>query len=66
MQDGGETSVGGRHLVEPGDEAAAVGGREGERDDLAGEQRVDKPAGAAFARMRSPRCIEAMTFGDGA
>jgi len=41
MQDRREASVGGRRLVEPGDQAATVGGAEGERDDLAGEQRGD-------------------------
>jgi len=51
VQDGGEASFGGRCLVEPDDEAAAVGGREGKRDDLTGEQRGDEPAGAALACM---------------
>jgi len=66
VQDGGEASIGGRRFVEPGDEAAAVGGREGERDDLAGEQRVDEPAGAALPRVRTPRGVEAVALGDGA
>ncbi len=39
VQDGGEASFRGQRLVEPGDEAATVGGAEGERDDLGGEQR---------------------------
>jgi len=57
MQDGGEASLGGRHLVEPGDQAAAVGGAEGERDDLVGEQRIDEPAGAALPGVR-PRAAK--------
>jgi len=56
----------GRQVVEPGDQAAAVGDPEGERDDLAGEQRVDEPAGAALAGVRSPRGVEAVALGDGA
>jgi len=51
-QEGGEARVGGRgrdRRVQPGDETAALGGREGERDDLAGEQRGEEPAGAPVA-----------------
>jgi hypothetical protein len=64
VQDGGEASLGRRHLVQPGDEAASISGREGERDDLTGEQRVDEAAGAALARVRPPRGIEAVALGD--
>ena len=42
-----------------------VGGPEGERDDLAGEQRVDEPAGAALAGVRPSRGVEAVALGDG-
>jgi len=37
VQDGRQASLGGRRVVEPGDQAAAVGGDEGECDNLAGE-----------------------------
>ncbi len=56
-QDGGKATFGGRQVIQPSDQAAAVGGREGERDDLAGEQRVDEPAGATLPGMRPPRGI---------
>ncbi len=42
------------------------GGREGERDDLAGEQRVDEAAGAALAGVRPPRGKVAVALGDDA
>jgi len=55
-----------RRARRPGDQAAAVGGAESERDDLTGEQRVDEPAGAALAGVRSARGVEAVALGDGA
>ncbi len=61
VQDGGEASIGRWQLVqvvEPDDEAVAVGGREGERDDLAGEQRGDELAGAALTPVCEPRAAK--------
>jgi len=49
----------------PVSSAATVGGAEGERDDLAGEQRGDETAGAALAGVRPPRGVEVVALGDG-
>ncbi len=48
----------GHRFVEPVDQAAAVGGREGERDDLTGEQRGDELAGAALTPVCEPRAAK--------
>jgi len=65
VQDGRQASLGGRQVIQPGNQAAAIGGAEGERDDLAGEQRVDEPAGATLAGAWPSRGVEAMALGNG-